>query len=239
MPTRAAAKAPLPVLAVAGVVWGMIRTRCSEGVERPVGKIVCVGRNYGAHAREMGVDRPPEPLLFLKPSTALLPGGGEVRLPSWSRDVHHEVELVVRIGTGARDLDAAAAGRCVDAVAVGIDLTARDVQARAKSEGAPWAVAKGFDGSAPVGPFAAAGSLAPLADGQLRLWVDGRLRQEGRLSGMIWSVPELIAFISTRFTLEPGDLVFAGTPEGVGPVRRGERVRAVLEGYSEVEIVAV
>jgi 2-keto-4-pentenoate hydratase/2-oxohepta-3-ene-1,7-dioic acid hydratase in catechol pathway len=192
----------------------------------PVGKILCVGRNYSEHAAEMGVAPPPEPLLFLKPSTALLLGGGSIVLPTWSDDVHHEVELVVRLGGGGKDLTLAEAEALVDAYGVGLDLTARDVQSRAKARGEPWAVAKGFDGSAPVSSLVPVTGTRPLEDLTLDLWVSDVRRQHGRVRDMIWSVSSLLVFASSRFTLEAGDLLFTGTPAGVGPLRPGEAARA-------------
>jgi 2-keto-4-pentenoate hydratase/2-oxohepta-3-ene-1,7-dioic acid hydratase in catechol pathway len=215
----------------------MVETSCSKGVRLPVGKIVCVGRNYEAHAREMKAQRPTEPLLFLKPSTALVLGGGQVQLPEWSSDIHHEIEMVVRIGQGGARLDAAGAARAVDAVAVGLDLTARDIQAEAKANGSPWAVAKGFDGAAPLGPLLSVGPGESLGRRDLELRVSGELRQQGSTADMIWTVEELIVYISARFRLEPGDLIFTGTPEGVGPLRRGQRAVARLTGCEPLEIV--
>ncbi|NRA96751.1 MAG: fumarylacetoacetate hydrolase family protein [Planctomycetes bacterium] len=201
------------------------------------GKIVCVGRNYAAHAAEMGVERPVEPILFFKPPTALLDGGGVVTLPSWSDDVHHEVELVVRIGAEGRDITASDAHRFVDGWGVGVDLTARDVQTRAKELGHPWAVAKGFDGSAPVSDLLPVTSLDRLSDMVLELAVSGEIRQQGSTSAMLWTVRELVAFASSRFTLARGDLLFTGTPEGVGPVVAGDRlVATVAEARLEVTI---
>jgi 2-keto-4-pentenoate hydratase/2-oxohepta-3-ene-1,7-dioic acid hydratase in catechol pathway len=213
----------------------MIHT-VSEGCALPVGKIVAVGRNYAAHAAEMGAPRPREPLLFLKPSTALLLGGGTLRLPPWTSEVHHEVELVVRIGRGGTALSASASEAAADAFAVGLDLTARDVQRRAKEAGHPWAVAKGWDGSAPLSSLRPLRHPAEIADLELRLEVNGQVRQRGCSAGMLWSVPELISFISHRFRLEPGDLLFTGTPEGVGPVRPGDHLRATLEDALVLEV---
>lgn len=194
----------------------------------PVGKIVCVGRNYAAHAAELGNERPAEPLLFLKPPTALLAGGGIVTLPAWSAEVHYEVELVVRIGAdgGGANLAAAAAGKAVDAYAVGIDFTARDVQAAAKKKGHPWAVAKGWDGSAPISELVPLDLVDRLKDVSITLDVNGDRRQDGRTRDMLWSVVELLQYVSSRFSLEPGDLVFTGTPAGVGPVNSGDRIAA-------------
>lgn len=214
----------------------MASTRCLEGgSERTVGKIVCVGRNYAAHAAEMEAERPDEPLSFLKPSTALLGTGGVVTLPPWSEEVHHEVELVLRIGTrlSAAALEEAAAG--IDAWGVGLDLTARDVQKRAKAAGHPWTVAKGWDSSAPVSELIGVEGV-DLSALSLRLTVAGEVRQEGVTSAMIWSPAELVSFASGRFTLEPGDLVFTGTPEGVGRVTPGDRLVATA-GTARLEVV--
>lgn len=202
------------------------------------GKIVCVGRNYAAHAEEMGAERPDEPILFLKPSTALLDGGGVVTLPPWSDEVHHEVELVVRIGDDAKDVTVADVHRFVDGWGVGVDLTARDIQARAKERRQPWAVAKGFDGSAPVSRLLPVTSLDGLSEVELTLEVGGEIRQRGSTSAMLWTVRELVAFASSRFTLERGDLLFTGTPQGVGPVVSGDRVLATA-GEARLEVAVV
>ena len=214
----------------------MKTTQPAGGRELPVGKIVAVGRNYLHHIREMGAVPPSEPMLFLKAPTALLVGGGEVRLPPWTSEVHHEVEMVVRLGAGGRDLDEEAAVRAVDAVAIGIDLTARDVQRLAKERGEPWSVAKGFDGAAPISRPLTLGGTADLDSLEITLEINGELRQRGSTSDMMWSVPALLAFISTRFTLEPGDLLFTGTPEGVGPVISGDRIRACLGDEHVLEV---
>ena len=216
--------------------WNGPATARRDGVRRPLGKIVCVGRNFAAHAREMGVAPPAEPLLFLKPSTSLAHHGDRIAYPGFTSDLHHEVELVVRIGDRLRDAGEAEAAAAIDGYGVGIDLTARDVQAGAKASGSPWAVAKGFDGAAPVSELweLPGGRLpSPL---RLRLSVDGTLRQDGSTAVMLLPVERLLAFISTRFTLLPGDLVFTGTPEGVGPIPRGARVEASVEPGPRLEI---
>ncbi|MSR74156.1 MAG: fumarylacetoacetate hydrolase family protein [Planctomycetes bacterium] len=208
----------------------MVRSTCVAGLELPVGKIVCVGRNYAEHAREMGAELPEEPVLFLKPSTALLLNPTVIHLPSFSHDVHHEVELVLRVAKRLRRATVEEALTAVDGVAVGLDLTARDLQAKAKQAGLPWAVAKGFDGAAPISELSAVSSLAALALTTLGLQVNGVLRQQGSCAQMLWPLPHLLAFISTRFTLEPGDLVFTGTPSGVAALRPGDQVIALLDG---------
>lgn len=195
----------------------------------PVGKVVAVGRNWAAHAREMGAAAPdPEPILFLKPASALVPGGGTIELPDFSREVHHEVELVVRVARDLRGASLEEAAAALDAVAVGLDLTARDLQRRAKERGDPWSVAKGFDGSAPLSALAALDDPARLRRLALELVVNGELRQAGRTAGMVTPVVELVAFVSRRMRLEAGDLLFTGTPEGVAAVRAGDRGSASL-----------
>jgi len=207
---------------------GVTTTSCPGRPTLPVGKIVAVGRNYADHAREMGNAAADPPVLFLKPPSALVPGGGAIALPSFSREVHHEVELVVRIGCGGARLSPAAAARSIDACAVGIDLTARDLQSEAKRRGEPWAVAKGFDGAAPVSEFVAIGDVGELAGLELALTVNGAARQRGAIAQMTLPPAELVAFVSSRFRLEPGDLIFTGTPAGVGAVRAGDVVVATL-----------
>ena len=214
----------------------VVVTACEGDATLPVGKILCVGRNYAEHAREMGASAPSEPVLFLKPPSALARGGLLV-LPPWSREVHHEVEMVVRIGTGGRNLDPGDAAGIVDAVAVGLDFTARDVQTRAKQAGLPWSVAKGFDGFAQVSAFRRVADIAELASLRLELLVNGERRQEESTSAMLFGIPELLAFASTRFRLEPGDLVFTGTPAGVGPVRPGDTLLARLGPDLELELL--
>ena len=214
----------------------MAHTSVDGGAERRVGKIVCVGRNYAAHAAEMNAPRPKQPILFLKPSTALAGEGASIRIPEWSVEVHHEVELVVRVARGGRDLSAQDAKEVLDAVGVGLDLTARDVQARAKKSGHPWAVAKGWDGSAPLGKLVPLKDVERLGNLAIELRVGDEVRQSGNTRDMLWSVPELISYISSRMTLEPGDLVFTGTPEGVGPVSSGDDLRCRLGDTAQLSV---
>jgi fumarylpyruvate hydrolase len=169
-----------------------------------------------------------EPILFLKPPSALVPGGGTIELPSFSAEIHHEVELVVRVGRDGRALDLSQSARCIDAIGVGLDLTARDLQKRAKAAGDPWAVAKGFDQSAPLSELVALDDPRRLAAFEIELVVNGEPRQKGSTSELVTSVVELLSFVSHRFRLEAGDLIFTGTPAGVGPLRRGDRARATL-----------
>lgn len=197
----------------------------------PVRRVWCVARNYAAHAREMGADPDREPpFFFAKPGDAVMPLGGEIPYPPATADLHHEVELVVAIGRTASAVRAAEAQAAVFGFAVGVDLTRRDLQAEAKAHGRPWDMAKGFDASAPVGGLMPLDRFPLPEAGTIRLSVDGEERQNGDLSQMIWSVPDILQHLSAFVTLEPGDLVFTGTPEGVGPVNRGQTVHAEIAG---------
>ena len=206
-----------------------------QGFDRlfAVRRVFCVGRNYAAHAREMGADDREPPFFFTKPRDAVVPPGGAVPYPSATADLHHEVELVVALGGGGADVPVEAAGALVFGHAVGVDLTRRDLQAAAKAKGQPWDAAKGFDASAPVGAIRpAAAGASP--SGRIRLSVNGALRQDSDLADMIWSVPEIIAQASRLWRLEPGDLIFTGTPEGVAALSRGDVVRGEADGVGEV-----
>ena len=200
----------------------------------PVRRIYCVGQNYRAHAREMGESGREPPFFFAKPPDAVHLGP-VVPWPPMTRDLHHEIELVVALARGGRELTAEAALDGVFGYAVGVDLTRRDLQAAAKAKGRPWTTAKGFDHSAPVGALRpAAGGGHPL-DAAVRLSVNGTLRQQGRTSDMTWSVAEILAELSRYFELAPGDLVFTGTPPGVGPLQPGDRVDGEIEGVGRLE----
>lgn len=200
----------------------------------PVRRIFCVGQNYADHAREMGSDPArQQPFFFSKPADAVVASGTTLPFPTQTDDLHHEVELVVAIGVGGKDVAATEAAAMIFGAGVGIDLTRRDLQAVAKKAGRPWDMAKGFDRSAPVGALTPG---APAAQGAIALAVDGETRQSGDLSMMIWSVAEVIAALSSFVELAPGDLIFTGTPAGVGPIRRGQRVRATIDGLEPLEI---
>lgn len=200
----------------------------------PVRRIFCVGQNYADHAREMGSDPDrQQPFFFSKPADAVVASGTTLPFPTQTDDLHHEVELVVAIGVGGKDVAAAEAAAMMFGAGVGIDLTRRDLQAVAKKAGRPWDMAKGFDRSAPVGALTTG---QPAAQGAIALAVDGETRQSGDLSMMIWSVAEVIAALSSFVELAPGDLIFTGTPAGVGPIRRGQRVRATIDGLEPLEI---
>ncbi len=201
-----------------------------------VGKVLCIGRNYANHAAELHNPIPEQPLVFLKPSTALIGHGGTVRLPTLTREVHHEVELVAVIGQGGKDIAEAEALSHVDAYAVGLDMTARDLQAEAKKKGHPWTVAKGFDTFAPLGPLQDARSVADPQDLTIELRVNGTLRQKGHTGDMLFTVAHLIAYCSRIFTLMPGDLLYTGTPEGVGPVHDGDVLEGTITGLPSLRV---
>jgi fumarylpyruvate hydrolase len=196
----------------------------------PVRRVFCVGRNYAAHAREMGHDPEREPpFFFTKPADALVPGGGTIPYPPATSDVHHEIELVVALGKGGADIPAAQALDHVFGYAVGIDLTRRDLQAEAKELRRPWDMAKAFDRSAPVSPLRPAARIGHPESNPIRLEVNGEVRQSSTLAHHIWSVAETIAYLSGLVELAPGDLIFMGTPEGVGAVQRGDRMQGHID----------
>ncbi|MBE7217409.1 MAG: fumarylacetoacetate hydrolase family protein [Caulobacteraceae bacterium] len=206
-----------------------------ETARFPVRRIFCVGRNYGAHVKEMGGDAKEQPpIFFTKPADAVISDGASVPYPSATRELHHEIELVVALRSGGRDLRPEAALACIYGYAAGVDLTRRDLQGLAKKAAQPWDAAKAFDASAPLGPIRRMEGEPPPAGARIRLEVDGQARQDARLSDMIWSVPEVIAEASRLWTLQAGDLIFTGTPEGVGPVERGQRVDGEVEGVGAV-----
>lgn len=199
-----------------------------------VNKIICIGRNYAEHAREMGHDPEREPpFFFFKPQSALAQNGEDFIYPSFSQQVEHEIELVVAIGKSGYQIPAMQAGELVCGFAVGLDMTCRDIQKQAKQLGRPWELAKGFDGSAPCTALQP-GSLNDLEQfGDLVLTRNGEEVQRGNWRTMVWSVPELIAEISRYIKLEAGDLIFTGTPAGVGVVKPGDKLCARLEGFSQ------
>jgi fumarylpyruvate hydrolase len=197
----------------------------------PVRRILCVGRNYAAHAREMGADPDREaPFFFSKPADAVTTGS-EVPYPPATLDLHHEVELVIALGAGGADLSPEAAEAAVFGWAVGVDLTRRDLQAEAKKQGRPWDAAKGFDASAPIAAITPRAAL-PSPAGRIRLSVDGQVRQDADLADMIWSPVEIVAQASRLWRLAPGDLIFTGTPEGVAALERGDAVEAAVDGLT-------
>jgi fumarylpyruvate hydrolase len=203
----------------------------------PVHRIYCVGRNYAAHAIEMGHDPDREPpFFFQKNPDSLVPSGGRFPYPDRSRDVQHEIELVVALGGGGKDVPAERALELVYGYAVGLDMTRRDLQAEAKKMGRPWEVGKAFELSAPCAEVVPASAIGHPDHGRVWLEVNGKPRQEGDLNQLIWKVPEIIAVLSGLFTLSPGDLIYTGTPAGVAAVQRGDRLHGGVEGVGEIEI---
>jgi fumarylpyruvate hydrolase len=200
----------------------------------PVRRIYCVGLNYADHAREMGNDpnRHP-PFFFGKPADAIVSTGASLPFPVKTTQLHHEVELVVALGNGGSNIAVAEAPHLVFGYAVGLDLTRRDLQAEAKRLGRPWDMGKGFDHSAPIGALTTG---VPPASGAISLTVDGATRQSGNLSDMIWSVAEIISTLSGFVALAPGDLIFTGTPSGVGPILAGQTVRGVITDIAPIEV---
>lgn len=207
-----------------------------SGLNIRPGKVLCIGRNYAAHAAEMQSDIPEAPVIFLKPPTALIGDGGEVLLPPASREVHHEVELVVLIGKKGKNILVSDAMKHVEGYALGIDMTARDLQAEAKRCGLPWSVAKGFDTFAPLGAFTPARDISDPRHLSISLHVNGVMRQQGSVSRMVFGVDELVAYASSIFTLLPGDLIYTGTPEGVAAVEDGDRLVAKGTGLQDLTV---
>jgi fumarylpyruvate hydrolase len=211
------AAAPVPTVAVLG-----------QEARFPVRRILCVGRNYAAHRREMGGDDRDPPFFFSKPADAVVASGARIPYPSATSDLHHEVELVVALGAGGGDVAVDDALALVFGYAVGVDLTRRDLQSAARAKGQPWDAAKGFDMSAPIGPIRPADGPPP--QGRIRLSVNGAVRQAAEVADMIWNVAEIIAQASRLWRLAPGDLIFTGTPEGVGPLVRGDSIEGEIDG---------
>ena len=204
--------------------------RTADGGAFPVRRIYCVGRNYAAHAREMGHDDREPPFFFDKPADAAVPADGTVPFPPGTEDLHHEIELCVLIGRGGADIAPGDVAGHLWGACVGVDLTRRDVQAEAKAKARPWCLAKGFDASAPMGEAVPLAEIPALDRGRIRLSVNGETRQEADLSEMIWPVADHVAILSRSVALAPGDVVMTGTPAGVGALRRGDRVEGGVDG---------
>jgi fumarylpyruvate hydrolase len=208
-----------------------------------VRRIYCVGRNYVEHAIEMGHTGREAPFFFMKPADAVLPVAegttGRMHYPSLTQSLHHEVELVVAIGKGGRNIAAADAQRHVWGYAVGLDMTRRDLQAEAKKQGRPWCVGKGFEESAPIGPLRRVADCMLNADSKIVLEVNGAPRQESRIGKLIWSVPEIIEHLSQAWELAPGDLIFTGTPEGVAAVVQSDTLSARIDGVGSLNVQIV
>jgi fumarylpyruvate hydrolase len=219
------APSPVTTVAVAG------------GGEFPVRRIYCVGSNYAAHAREMGADPNREPpFFFMKPADAIVPSESVVPYPTMTQSYHHEIELVVALGGGGRDVPAERALDLVFGYGVGLDMTRRDLQDEAKAMRRPWDMSKGFDQSAPCAPLSPVSEIGHISSGAIRLNVNGETRQKGDISDLIWSVEDTIAFLSGLVELAPGDLIYTGTPDGVGAVVTGDRLHGHIDGLTDLRI---
>ncbi len=207
-------------------------------LDLPVGKVVCIGRNYLDHIRELNNAVPETPILFIKPATALLGLDQPIRLPAGRGECHHEVELAVLVGRELCNADAATARNAVAGYGIALDLTLRDLQNELKKKGHPWETAKAFDGSCPLSPFLKPGALADPQATELTLRINGELRQRGNTGQMMVGIFELMAHIATHFTLQPGDVVLTGTPAGVGPLRSGDALVLGLAGHEFAARVA-
>ena len=217
----------------------MILTDPSTTKQVRVGKVLCIGRNYAKHAAEMNAAVPAQPIIFLKPSTALIRSHEAICLPSMTSNVHHEVELVAMIGLGGRDIPPQRSLHHVTAYAIGLDMTARDLQSEAKRKGKPWSVAKGFDTFAPLGELVPAAEIGNPQELTLSLKVNGTVKQHGTTQDMIFPVAHLVSYCSKIFTLEHGDLLYTGTPEGVGPVVQGDRLEATCSRLPPLGVTVV
>lgn len=210
-----------------------IRVKNSTETISPT-KIICLGRNYRKHAEELGNVVPDKPIIFLKPPSSLIVEGETIILPSQSQDVHHEVELGVVIGKSGRHIQCAEAEGHILGYCILLDITARDIQKEETKRGAPWALAKGFDTFAPVSEVVRRVDLSHPEGLAIRLWVNSEMRQDSNTSFMIFGIGEIIEYISSYMTLEAGDIIATGTPEGVGPIRKGDVVTAEIEGIEKI-----
>ncbi len=208
----------------------------NENFDVKPSKIVCLGRNYAKHAEEMKSEVPKEPVIFLKPPSSLIGPEEKIVLPNKSRNVHHEVELAVIIGKKAKKVSAEEAMKYVLGYTILLDITARDLQDKAKKKGLPWSLAKGFDTFAPVGPRVVPANSMDPHNLEIGLKVNGEIRQLGNTSEMIFKIPEIISYISSIMTLEPGDIIATGTPEGVGKIEHGDMIEAWIEGIGILRV---
>jgi len=202
-----------------------------------VRRIFCVGRNYAAHAREMGKDPDREPpFFFMKPADALVDSGSTIPYPPQTKELHYEMEMVVALGRGGFDVPREKALDLVFGYGCGIDLTRRDLQAQAKEMGRPWDFGKGFDNSAPCGPIHPVAGVGHPGEGRIWLSVNGAVKQDGNLTELIWPVPDVISILSRSMRLAPGDLIYTGTPAGVGAVKTGDKIAGGVQGLDEIAI---
>jgi 2-keto-4-pentenoate hydratase/2-oxohepta-3-ene-1,7-dioic acid hydratase in catechol pathway len=202
----------------------------------PIGKILCIGRNYADHIKELGNETPERPVIFMKPASSVIGEGEQIVIPSYSSECHHEAELAILIGTGGKDIPVGQAMQHVAGYGVAIDLTLRDVQAELKKKGLPWEIAKGFDTACPLSAFVSAASVAAPQDLRITLSVNGEPRQDGSTALMIHRIPELLSYLSSIFMLMPGDIILTGTPAGVGPIKSGDQLVAEISGVAKLSV---
>ncbi len=198
-------------------------------------KIIAIGRNYAEHIKELNNERPDEPVIFTKPETAISKDGEAFYYPDFSQDVHHEVEIIVKISKMGKNIEEKFAHKYYDEIGIGIDFTARDIQSKLKAKGLPWDLAKGFNGSAPISEFVPKSKFTDLTNLNFHLDVNGSLRQEGNTSMMLYPIDTIIAFISRYFTLKTGDIIFTGTPAGVASVKVGDTLSCFIENEKMLE----
>ena len=198
-------------------------------------KIICIGRNYADHIKELNNERPDEPVIFTKPESAILKNGEAFYYPDFSQDVHHEVEILVKISKMGKNIEEKFAHKYYDEIGIGIDFTARDIQAKLKAKGLPWDLAKGFDGSAPISEFLPKSEFADLTNLNFHLDVNNEKKQEGNTAMMLYPIDTIIDFISRYFTLKTGDIIFTGTPAGVASVKVGDTLSCFIEGEKMLE----
>jgi acylpyruvate hydrolase len=207
--------------------------------ELTIGKIVCVGRNYAEHAKELGNEIPDKPVIFIKPASAIIYSGENIVHPDFSNMMHHEVELVLLIGTEIKNADESEAERAIAGYGIGLDMTLRDIQNISKKKGEPWTVAKCFDTSAVISDFILKENYKLSLNEEISLTVNGIIKQKEKLNKMIFNPAQLVEYISSLMTLEEGDLVFTGTPAGVGKVERGDKLYAEISGIANLECVVI
>lgn len=198
-------------------------------------KIICIGRNYADHIKELNNERPDEPVIFTKPESAILKNGEAFYYPDFSQDIHHEVEILVKISKMGKNIEEKFAHKYYDEIGIGIDFTARDIQAKLKAKGLPWDLAKGFDGSAPISEFLPKSEFADLTNLNFHLDVNNEKKQEGNTAMMLYPIDTIIAFISRYFTLKTGDIIFTGTPAGVASVKIGDKLVCYIESEKMLE----
>lgn len=212
----------------------MKTARLTSGRRLPIGKILCIGRNYTDHIKELGSATPEAPVIFIKPASSIIGEGEKIVIPAYSDDCHHEAELALLIGRKGKDIPESHATDHIAGYGVGMDLTLRDVQGELKKKGLPWEIAKGFDTACPLSAFAEASHVTDPQNLQIRLTVNGEIRQDGNTSMMIHSIPAIISHMSGRFTLEPGDVILTGTPAGVSRIVSGDQLVAEIPGVASL-----